>query len=232
MRSPPAFQFYADDFIGGTCDLSASDVGAYIRLLCYQWSRGAIPDDPEKLDRVAGCKVSSDVLVKFPGGKNARMEAEREKQAAFREEQARKGKAGADARWKNGNGHAPAMATAMPQPCPGQWPNDGSPSPSPSPTKREREGGGSPVEPPKGFPASETEAVNLAAFVGCTEDFAKQVWNEAASRGGNDCFGEPVVNFRAYLAARAASDRSRKSERKTYSGSRGVIAKHTADSWK
>ena len=59
-----------------------------------------------------------------------------------------------------------------------------------------------------------------------------KVWNEAASRGGNDCFGEPVVNFRAYLAARAASDRSRKSERKTYSGSRGVIAKHTADSWK
>ena len=85
MNRPPAFQFYADDFIGGTVDLSAEDVGAYIRLLCYQWGRGAIPASKAAIDRVAGCDVSSEVLAKFPDGKNHRMERERLKQDEWRE---------------------------------------------------------------------------------------------------------------------------------------------------
>jgi uncharacterized protein YdaU (DUF1376 family) len=36
MNKPPAFQFYADDFLGGTIDLTTEEVGAYIRLLCFQ----------------------------------------------------------------------------------------------------------------------------------------------------------------------------------------------------
>ena len=74
----PAFQFYPDDFIGGTCDLSAEEVGTYIRLLCYQWSRESIPvDDIPKLTRIAGSNVTLDVLRKFPDGKNAKLESVR-----------------------------------------------------------------------------------------------------------------------------------------------------------
>ncbi len=77
---PPAFQFYPDDFIGGTCDLSAVDVGAYIRLLCYQWNRGSIPvEETGRLERIAGTPVSHDVLAKFPGGKNQRLESVRKR---------------------------------------------------------------------------------------------------------------------------------------------------------
>jgi len=36
---PPAFQFYPDDFIGGTCDLSAKEVGAYIRYFAFSGRR-------------------------------------------------------------------------------------------------------------------------------------------------------------------------------------------------
>ncbi len=64
--NPPAFQLYASDFMSATFDWPQSDVGAYIRLLCVQWDRGSIPDDSEKLKRLAGGKVSADVLSKFP----------------------------------------------------------------------------------------------------------------------------------------------------------------------
>ena len=99
----PAFQFYADDFLAGTLDLSQADVGAYVRLLCHQWNRGSIPAETEKQQRLAGGPVSADVLAKFPAGadgllRNLRMEQEREKQAAFREMQRKKGLLSAAAR--------------------------------------------------------------------------------------------------------------------------------------
>lgn len=46
---PPAFQFYADDFIGGTTTMTTTEVGAYIMLLCHQWSAGEIPNDERRL---------------------------------------------------------------------------------------------------------------------------------------------------------------------------------------
>lgn len=127
---PPAFQFYADDFLAGVADMTQAEVGAYILLLCHQWSRGIIPADADRMQMIAKGPVSDHVVAKFPGGKNARLESEREKQADFRSKQAEK----AARRW---SGNATAMprqchsnATAslrdMPKPC--------SPSPSPSPS--------------------------------------------------------------------------------------------------
>lgn len=138
---PPAFQFYADDFLAGTTDMTNDEVGAYIRLLCHQWSKGGLPNDPERLSRMAGAMPVPSlgyVLAKFrlcDDGqlRNNRLESERQKQDAYRAEQSQKGKKGAEQRWKNGSGHACAIAPAMPVPSPGQWQNDGSPSPSPSP---------------------------------------------------------------------------------------------------
>jgi uncharacterized protein YdaU (DUF1376 family) len=77
----PFFKFYPTDFIASTVAMSAEEAGAYIRLLCYQWEHGAIPDDAEKLARIGGCSGSAveSVLNKFcirsvSGLKNARME--------------------------------------------------------------------------------------------------------------------------------------------------------------
>ena len=84
MKRMPYFPLYIDDFIGGTVDLSAEEAGQYIRLLCYQWGNGFIPEDPAKLARIAGSHVGEYVLAKFPVGqdglrKNTRLEDERAK---------------------------------------------------------------------------------------------------------------------------------------------------------
>ena len=102
---------------------SAEDVGAYMRLLCYQWGNGAIPSRKELVDRIAGCVVGPDVMAKFPDGRNARMEREREKQADYRAQQSAKGKASAQARLNRGS-------TVV---QPSGEPKVNSPSPSPSP---------------------------------------------------------------------------------------------------
>jgi len=123
---PPAFQFYPDDFIGGTCDLSAKEVGAYIRLLCFQWSKGKIPSDRNKLSRIAGTAVTDEVLSKFPDGMNQRLESERIKQSEHREAKKKAGENGAKKRWQN-------HSTPIILPLAEGIANDSSPSPSPSP---------------------------------------------------------------------------------------------------
>lgn len=132
---PPAFQFYADDFIGGTVDLSVADVGAYIRLLCYQWGRGSIPETPVACERVAGGPVSPEVLAKFPDRKNPRLERERVKQAEYRSSQSENGRAGASARWRrHADGNSIANSGAIIPPMADRMAKNGSPSPSPSPS--------------------------------------------------------------------------------------------------
>ncbi len=96
---PPAFQFYVDNFREGVCDMTQDEVGAYILLLCYQWSQGAIPKDRARMERAAAGSVSDHVLRKFgtcADGelRNARLEREREKQTAFRESRAINGAKG------------------------------------------------------------------------------------------------------------------------------------------
>ena len=119
---PPAFQFYASDFFTGSVDMSQADVGAYIRLMCHQWTSGCLPETVEKIERVAGGPVSGDVLGKFPVGedgrrRNNRMELERLKQEEFRAAQSAKGKAGIEKRWSaarsDSTGYTPAIANAI-----------------------------------------------------------------------------------------------------------------------
>jgi Protein of unknown function (DUF1376) len=54
VPAPPAFQFYASDFIASTADMTCREVGAYIRLLCYQWEHGGIPNNLAKVARITG----------------------------------------------------------------------------------------------------------------------------------------------------------------------------------
>ena len=132
-KQSPAFQFYADDFVGGTVDLSPSDVGAYIRLLCYQWGRGAIPTDRKAINRIAGCPVSPEVLAKFPNGVNERLEKVRVEQAEYRQNRSESGKKGASQRW---HGHVTAIAQPLANPMSNPMANDDSPSPTPTPLSK------------------------------------------------------------------------------------------------
>ena len=139
---PPAFQFYADDFLAGTMDLSAEEVGAYIRLLCHQWNRGGLTTVKPRLNRIAGTVVTAEVLEKFTQGedgllRNERLEDERRKQEEFRAMQSAKGRKSAEARRRkqpDGNRGSTVVENRL-------QPNGNSPSPSPSPILEEREQG-------------------------------------------------------------------------------------------
>lgn len=163
-RKAPAFQFYADDFLAGTSEMSAEEVGGYIRLLCHQWTKGGIPNDEERVARIAGMIGSpcvGYVMAKFrlcDGHtlKNERLEKVRAEQQAFKARQSTAGANGAAKRWgkcpDDGDPNGVAIATPMAAPWPEhsqtiagpmatQWPEDSSPSPSPTPkedTKKEK----------------------------------------------------------------------------------------------
>lgn len=104
MGSSPAFSFYAKDFLAGTATMSLAEVGAYVRLLCYQWDSGSVPADPDERARLLGCaKAQERDLWRKVGKKfilvddtyiNERLEAEREKQAERRRRLSENGKQG------------------------------------------------------------------------------------------------------------------------------------------
>lgn len=59
------FKFYPSDFILGTAFFTVEEVGVYIRLLCYQWDKGALPYDLELLEKQIGGKITPSILSKF-----------------------------------------------------------------------------------------------------------------------------------------------------------------------
>ena len=140
---PPAFLFYAGDFLAGTADMTNEEVGAYTRLLAQSWDRDGLPNDPVRLSIMAGAIAQASlghVLCKFrlyPDGKlrNDRLEAERAKQVEYRQKQASKGRSGASKRWPDSRGHSRGHSTstgsAITQGMPVGIPRDSIPSPSP-----------------------------------------------------------------------------------------------------
>lgn len=143
MNRAPAFQLYADDFLGGTADMSAEEVGAYIRLLCHQWNKGGLPNDPDRLAKMAGLMAVpmaspslGYVIAKFPPCadgqlRNERLERVRAESEAYSKKQSENGKKGAKTRWENGKTNGGANGGAIATPMANVCPNDGSPSPSP-----------------------------------------------------------------------------------------------------
>jgi uncharacterized protein YdaU (DUF1376 family) len=102
MDKPPAFLFYAREFLVGTQTFAVGDLGAYIRCLAYQWDAGAVPADA--IDELAGVMICPPLeaaarwqairhkFVRRLDGRwvNLRLEREREKLATL----ARRGRAG------------------------------------------------------------------------------------------------------------------------------------------
>lgn len=124
-RAAPAFQFYPADFVADdkVQPMDATDVGAYLLLLCAQWARGPLPDDQDwlrKTARVAPRAWPTVWAVVSPcfnrteaGLLNPRLERERALQVAYREQQRVAGKLGAKTRWHG---------DAIPPPPPGDPP--------------------------------------------------------------------------------------------------------------
>lgn len=151
-RKAPAFQFYADDFLAGTITMTNEERGAYIALLCLQWSKGSLTENdfqrvcigmPPHSQRICQDKFQIDADGSY---RNKRLEAEREKQDQYRKKQTDNAKK----RWV---GNATAYATALPA----HMPNVCSPSPSPTPNKKDTKAPSSPwdvgfgVELPESF---------------------------------------------------------------------------------
>jgi len=140
-RKAPAFQFYADDFLAGTITMTNEEKGAYITLLCIQWSRESLTESdftrvcigmPPHSQRICQSKFQIDAEGNF---RNPRMEIEREKQNQYRQKQTDNAKK----RWV---GNATAYPTALPV----DMPNVCSPSPSPTPNKKDTAAPKSPWE--------------------------------------------------------------------------------------
>ena len=131
----PAFQFYADDFLAGTMTMTNEERGAYISLLCLQWSKGFVTEldiqriclgMPTHSHGICQSKFQADPESRY---RNQRLEVERSKQ----KERSEKQRDIANLRWNKDAKAMPthyqedaeAYAKSVPEVC--------SPSPSPSP---------------------------------------------------------------------------------------------------
>lgn len=110
--------------------------GAYIALLCIQWSKGSLSENdfqrvcagmPPHSQRICQDKFQTDSDGNY---RNRRLESEREKQDQYRKKQTEN----ANKRWV---GNATAYPTAYPTALPTDIPNVCSPSPSPTPKKKD-----------------------------------------------------------------------------------------------
>jgi len=110
-NKPPAFQFYPQDYLASTrvAEMTLEEEGVYIRLLCYCWSAGSIPKDPERCARLAGkgCSVETATVVQRSFNEHPtdpqrlvhdRLDIERENQRKRREQAAEAGKESAKRR--------------------------------------------------------------------------------------------------------------------------------------
>ena len=94
MKPSPAFQFYPADFLVGTADMTSDEVGGYIRLLCYQWTKEGLPTEIKKLMQLSGLFdieslkiVLSKFIIKDNKYYNERLESVRIEQNIYREKQ-------------------------------------------------------------------------------------------------------------------------------------------------
>jgi uncharacterized protein YdaU (DUF1376 family) len=131
----PAFQFYADDFLAGTMTMTNEERGAYISLLCLQWSKGFVTElDIQRMchgmPTHCQCICQSKFVLEDDGlYRNKRLEKERTKQ----KERSEKQRDIANLRWKN---HANALPEHMPDDAKAyaeSVPETCFPSPSPTP---------------------------------------------------------------------------------------------------
>jgi len=117
MNKPPAFQFYAADYLSdeNVTVMSLDDEGAYMRLLAYCWIEGSIPADIEQLKMLTKGgstnlqRVVERCFKRHPVDSarlvHPRLELERQKQIEWREKSKRGGlKSSAAKKTEDNNG--------------------------------------------------------------------------------------------------------------------------------
>lgn len=100
---------FCDDLIASCVDMTPACFGAYMRLLCYAWTRGGIPDDEAACCRITGglepggwIAIRARLMTLDDGRlTHQRLELERVAVAEMREDRARAGRAGGQARARN-----------------------------------------------------------------------------------------------------------------------------------
>lgn len=187
MNKPPAFQFYVDDYLGGTRTMNLQQKGAYVDLLCLQWSQGAVSEDDfdcvfENLDEKARAKVKSKFCA-GPDGlyRNKRMEDVRSELLEFREKMSKAGAKGAESRWL---GHRLGHSLAIKKPMA----KNGSPY-SILHSMRESDASRPSLEEVKGY----------AAIIGLAEWKAEDWFKEMEGCGWLDFNHRPVIKWQPVL---------------------------------
>jgi uncharacterized protein YdaU (DUF1376 family) len=106
----PAFPLYASDFDMDTATWENDEVGAYLRLLLYEWVNGGLPEDTYRLSKIVRESEKKfigkwkNLSTKFHLNGNGllvneKLEFVRQEKAQFIESQREKGKRSAKKRW-------------------------------------------------------------------------------------------------------------------------------------
>lgn len=134
---------FCDDLIASCVDMTPARFGAYMRLLCYAWSRGGLPNDEAACGRIAGGFGDGDWeairsrLVLISDGEDGerlthqRLELERQKVAELREKKAAAGKLGGRPK---ANGKQTESKTKAEAPQNGKQNESKTKAPTPTPT--------------------------------------------------------------------------------------------------
>jgi uncharacterized protein YdaU (DUF1376 family) len=104
MAKPPAFQFYAKDWVMSTRTIPAEARGVHIDLLCFAWEEEGLPADLDGLHTYVGLTKrkfkaiwDAHLARRWTSDSNGRLvhrklEDEREKQRKWREKSAKGGR--------------------------------------------------------------------------------------------------------------------------------------------
>lgn len=130
MRKSPAFLFYPSDFLAdeNVSLMTNQEIGCYIKLLCYCWREGSIPNDTSKIAKL--CGETETVMAKLwlaispcfvaqqnDGDRlvNPRLTKELNRQEMRRNERSESGRKGAVSRWYKDNGSVKEQPIAKPK---------------------------------------------------------------------------------------------------------------------
>jgi uncharacterized protein YdaU (DUF1376 family) len=129
VNNSPAFLLYPADLLSDehVVLMTNQELGCYIKLLCYCWREGSIPDDISKIARLCGepTEVMAQLWLAISSCftehenepnrlTNPRLKSERKKQEEHRKERSESGKKGANSRWNKSNGSAITQPIAEP----------------------------------------------------------------------------------------------------------------------
>lgn len=190
-------KFYPEDFRGGTSAMTTEQIGAYILLLCEQWSAGSIPVDEKLIRRIARVERKCDlgpVIAKFPEvdgvRKNLRMEEVRQSVQVSRNRCANNGRKGGRPKQ---NATQPTTET---EPKENPWVSGGLPTANPE------------AKPSQNILESDTDIIHQTTTRTLGEGGGVVVVNGAASPGNPDRSGDTASGSEANppVAADPADD--------------------------